>query len=677
MTTPRVPPANERPFPEEGTGTTGPGSRPGLAPDPAGAPPGLEAPLESDATFRVAMEHSPIGMALAAPDGRLLRVNRALARLLGRDEASLAGCTWQDVTHPEDLGNHLEMVRDALEGRLENFQMRKRYLRPDGTVVWGDLSVACIRDAASRPRGFVSQVVDVTESVLAKEALRESEAKLVAAQRIAHVGSWILGPGAGGAWWSDEMYRIFGLEVADSPPPFSTHQEVFTPETRGPLARAIGTALETLEPWEITVGFLHPDGRVHYAVSRGEATREADGRVVLHGTFADVTALHEAQERLARAQRVELVGRLAGGVAHEFNNLLMAINGYAEFVAESLAEDDPLRDDVLAIRQAGIRAALLTRQLLAFGRRQTLRPVLLDLSEVILEMAPMLRSLVGERVGLALPSAELDWRVRADRTTLESALTNLVLNARDAMPAGGLLTLEVAPVTLGPGARPPARPGEFVRVSVSDTGTGIAPEDLPHLFEPFFTRKEPGHGAGLGLSSVEGIVSQSGGFVTVDTKPGAGSTFSIHLPRSAGSPAEAASPSPASARAPLRTRILVVDDDPSVRLVTARMLRALGHEVVDLGDPVEALERARGASEAFDLLVTDVMMPGMDGCELGRRLQAHFPGLRILYMSGYSSETLFGDGLLEEGTPYLNKPFSAEELLTRVRAALGLEGTVR
>ena len=350
-----------------------------------------------------------------------------------------------------------------------------------------------------------------------------------------------------------------------------------------------------------------------------------------------------------------------------------APRSFADFLADGIPASDPLHDDAVSIREAGTRAADLTHQLLAFGRRQALRPTVVDAGDVVAGIAPILHSLMGDEVALVISRSGPIGRVRVDRAELEGAIVNLVLNARDAMPGGGSVAIEAADETVGandPRLHPPAEPGEYVRISVTDTGTGIAPDVLPHVFEPFFTTKALGRGSGLGLSSVEGAVVQSGGFVGVESAAGIGSAFSIFLPRSAEDATPAQPTRPGLVATGMRATILLVEDEPGVRAVTARTLRGLGHTVIEASAPVVAIAIAEAGVTPFDLLLTDLMMPGMNGRDLADRLAAQRPGLPVIYMSGYPPETIVGDGLLDEGTPLLHKPFTREELAGRVQRAL-------
>src|SRR6266571_4899733 len=396
------------------------------------------------------------------------------------------------------------------------------------------------------------------------------------------------------------------------------------------------------------------------------------------GTQRDITDLKRLEDQLRQAQKMEAVGRLAGGVAHDFNNLLTAILGSVELLLRELEPASPLRQDAAEIKKAGERAAALTRQLLAYSRRQVLNPEVLDLNRVVADMDRMLRRLIGEDVDLVTrPAPDLD-AVRADRGQIEQVLVNLVLNARDAMPQGGKLTIETANVELDPGyveTHEGARAGAYALLAVSDTGSGMDAETTAHLFEPFFTTKEVGKGTGLGLATVYGIVKQSEGYITAYSEPGHGTTFKIYLPRAAAP--GAASPTPPAPPAPQgkataggSETILVVEDEEAVRSLSRRALEASGYTVLaaaDGPDAVRLLERYRGP---IHLVLTDVIMPGMNGRELAQRLVQRRPGLRVLYMSGYPGDAIVHRGALEPGTAFLQKPFMPEDLARKVREVL-------
>ena len=431
-------------------------------------------------------------------------------------------------------------------------------------------------------------------------------------------------------------------------------------------------------------------------VEREYTLRSTDGRVVLLSLRAvrldqstvlafgtDVTeerktadALRASEEQLQQARKMEAVGRLAGGIAHDFNNLLTVIGGYADLIDASLPAADPTRPGIREIQRAARRAADLTTQLLAFSRRQVLQPRVIDLNEVIRGMEDMLRRVIREDIELATSLAPDLGTVRADRGQIEQVMMNLAANARDAMPRGGRFTIETSRRVVEPGPGPAAGsvPGpsleESVCLRVSDSGTGMDPETLARIFEPFFTTKEQGKGTGLGLATVYGIVTQSGGQIRCESQPGKGSTFLITFPVAGGRADEPDSPAP---RGLPRTRgevILLVEDEDSVRRYVASVLEGAGYRVISARDGVEAFQTISSGGCGVQLLLSDVVMPMMSGPELGERARALCPGLPILYMSGFAESSIVHHGVLDPGVNLIMKPFEAHDLLGRIRALL-------
>jgi PAS domain S-box-containing protein len=390
------------------------------------------------------------------------------------------------------------------------------------------------------------------------------------------------------------------------------------------------------------------------------------------GLAEDVTDQRMLEAQFRQAQRLEAVGRLAGGVAHDFNNILTAITGYTELLLSDLDPEDPKRGDLGEIRAAAQRAAALTRQLLAFSRKQVLQVKVLDLNAVIRTLDRMLRRLIGEDISLEIALCEGLGAVRADPAQVEQVIMNLAVNARDAMPGGGRLTIETANAVLDEAfarAHRGAVPGRYVMLAVSDTGVGMDEDTRSHVFDPFFTTKEPGKGTGLGLSTVYGIVKQSGGSVWAYSEPGEGATFKLYLPWVDEKPDDlnhAAIPPAAGGH----ETVLLVEDDASVREVLVQALEQKGYRVLRASDGQMALDLARAHPAQIHLLVTDLVMPGMTGRELGLALLAERPDLRVIYMSGYADEAVVRHGVLERGLHYLQKPFAIAEIARKVREVL-------
>jgi PAS domain S-box-containing protein len=392
----------------------------------------------------------------------------------------------------------------------------------------------------------------------------------------------------------------------------------------------------------------------------------------------EVTERRRLETRVHQTQRMEAIGRLAGGIAHDFNNILSAIHGFASIVHDELPERDHLRGDVQEILKAVERAANLTRQLLAFGRRQVLQPKVIDVAAYVRDVERMLRPIVGEDIEIVLRlEDEVPVTARADPSQLEQVLINLVVNARDAMPTGGRLTIEAGNTIVGNDATRESaelRPGVYVVLTVSDTGVGMSRKVQDHIFEPFFTTKESGQGSGLGLSTVFGIVKQSGGHIFVDSDPGRGSTFRIFFPASRERPTKVVTSTnlPPARLVGVET-ILLVEDESAVRTFVARALRQQGYQVLDASNGGEALMIAEQHPGTIHLLLTDVIMPRISGKQLAERLRLMRTDLRILYMSGYAEEIIAPHGVLEPGAAFIEKPLTAEGLGRKIREILDAE----
>ena len=399
------------------------------------------------------------------------------------------------------------------------------------------------------------------------------------------------------------------------------------------------------------------------------------GRTVI--VVSDITIRRRLEEQLFQSQRMESIGRLSGGVAHDFNNLLTVILTTVSLIDEETGGDHPLKDDIDEIREAAQRAAGLTRQLLAFSRRQVLQPAVVDLNQLVGDMDRMLRRLIGEDIDLRTSLAADLEPVTADPGQVEQVIMNLAVNARDAMPAGGKLTLETANVVLDDKyteEHAEVTPGPYVMLAVSDTGVGMDAETCRHIFEPFFTTKDKARGTGLGLATVYGIVKQSGGHIWLYSEPGKGATFKIYLPvRVSAKQAAAADVAGASlpARAAdARTTVLVIEDEKAVRDLAVRVLEGEGYQVIAAASGADALVVSAGLDGQIDLLLTDVVMPGMSGRQAAEALSEQRPELRVLYMSGYTDNAIVHHGVLDEGTHFLQKPFTREGLLAKVRDVL-------
>jgi PAS domain S-box-containing protein len=406
----------------------------------------------------------------------------------------------------------------------------------------------------------------------------------------------------------------------------------------------------------------------------GRAVSSADEPAdVLEAIAEDVTDRRALEDQFRQAQKMEAVGRLAGGVAHDFNNLLMVISGYAEVILAKLPLEDPLHEKGRAIQLAADRATTLTRQLLAFSRKQLLELKVVDVNAIVQDMERLLRPLIGENIELVTLLAPTAAHTRADAGQLEQVLMNLVVNAKDAMPSGGKLTIQTQNVVMDESHRRDQqfiRPGVYVMLSVADTGTGMDRETQSRIFEPFFTTKEKGKGTGLGLSTVYGIVKQSGGYVMVQSEQGRGTAFQIYLPQVEGTAEKHATPAPDPALGGTET-VLLVEDEESVRQLVRDTLAAKGYQVLEAESGEAGLAEAARYQGTISLVITDVVMPGMSGRELVKQLAQSRPDARVLYLSGYTEDAIVSDGSIESGTAFLQKPFSLQSLSRKVREVLG------
>ena len=399
----------------------------------------------------------------------------------------------------------------------------------------------------------------------------------------------------------------------------------------------------------------------------------AEGTATLLGVATEITERKRLEEQLLQSQKMEAVGQLAGGVAHDFNNILTAIVGYTDLLAAELGSNVRQLEDLDEIRKAARRAAALTRQLLAFSRKQVLEPRIIDVNSVVLNLDKMLRSLISENIELKTDLADNLGAARADPNQIEQVIMNLAINARDAMPDGGTVTIETGNVTLDDayaGQHVSVIPGEYVMLAVSDTGCGMDAKTQSRIFEPFFTTKPAGRGTGLGLSTVYGIVKQTGGNIWLYSEPGKGTTFKVYLPAIAALPEDIGKVAPAEAPRRGAGTVLVVEDDEQLRRLTHRALDAQGYTVLVADRGATALDIARRHKGEIDLLLTDVIMPDTNGRKLAETIRAARPGMRVLYMSGYPDGAIASHGMLEPGVAYLAKPFTTEAITRRVREVL-------
>jgi two-component system, cell cycle sensor histidine kinase and response regulator CckA len=571
----------------------------------------------------------------------------------------------------------------AERDRTGSFSGKVFFIRKDGTSFPTECSSVVLPGYEDPPLAFVI-FRDISERVIAEAELRESEARLVRAQAVAHVGNWEMELPSKEMWASAEAKRIYGLP-SDSP--HFSHEiarSVPLEEEHPRLDAALDDLVTGRGPYDLEFRIRRAeDGAIRLIHSTADLAADESGvptRVV--GVIEDITerrraeaALKESEELLLQSQKMEAVGQLAGGIAHDFNNLLTAIIGYSDLVlGDERVENLSAWDDVHEIKAAAERASALTRQILAFSRRQALRPRVTSLNDILIGMEPLLRRTLGEDIELVSRRQPDLGLTEVDTHQFERVLMNLAINSRDAMPLGGRLIFETCNIELDEDScrtRPDVMPGSYVMLSVADTGVGMDPDTASHIFEPFFTTKGPGEGTGLGLSTVYGIVRQSGGSIEVFSEPGAGTMFKVLLPRAtrpAGAPARV---SPQETPAHGGETILIVEDDPSLRNLVSRVLKNLGYTTVVADDAEAAFAVLRDENRPVDLLLTDIVLPGsVRGDILAQRAIDMRPGLPVLHMSGYARDTSLQTGTLDEGINFIAKPFTPEMLGKMVREVL-------
>ncbi len=512
----------------------------------------------------------------------------------------------------------------------------------------------------------------------ADDALRRNEERLKLALTASKMGTWDWEVERDYVSWSEGVAPLFGLPSDSFGHDFAAYLTLISEQDQGRVRAAIDAVLwGEAQDYGVEHRVSWPDGSLHWLECKGRVYRRDDGTPTrMAGTVSDISerkraelALRESEEQLRQSQKMEAIGRLAGGVAHDFNNLLTAIGGYSSLALLEFPLDDPRREYLEEIQRAGERGASLTKQLLASGRKQVLSPRLLDLNALVDDLTSLLRRVIGEDV-------ELDWQrssapavVYADAGQLEQVIMNLAVNARDAMPQGGLLAIASSSVVIDAGdVRAPE--GRFVRLSVSDSGHGMDEDTMARMFEPFFTTKDPGKGTGLGLSTVYGIVQQLSGSIRARSVLGQGTQFEIYLPERERAALSEAPESIAPAATGGAETVLLVEDESQVRKLVYEVLQSRGYRVLAAKDALEAVPLEENYPDRIDLLITDVVMPGMSGRELAQHLSATRPQTKVLFVSGYTDDALLRHGATTPGTAFLQKPFALEDLLRRVRALL-------
>lgn len=607
------------------------------------------------------------------PGPRIVFVNEAFTKHTGFAAEEAIGQSPRILQGPETQRESLDKIRDALERKAPVRTEVINYTR-SGEPFWLELDIVPIDDETGRFTHFVSVQRDITVRKKLEAALAENEERFRLIAKATSDVVWDWNVETGETWWNEGMQMHFGYSL-DTNQSFEFWADNIHTDDRERILAAVREFLDSQETyWEAEYRFLKANGETTYIKATAFAIRDANGKAIrMLGSMSDVTDERKLDEHLAEAQKLEAIGQLTGGIAHDFNNLLTVILGNAEDLAEELSGNEDLRTLAEMSARAALRGAELTDRLLAFSRRQALEPRKLDVNELLNSLRGLFRRTLAEDIDIAYYLSDEALCAFADEGQLEAALLNLAINARDAMPEGGCLTFETTEVVLDENyaaRHQEVSPGSYVKISISDSGTGMPPEVAEKVFEPFFTTKEVGKGSGLGLSMVFGFVKQSRGHIKIYSEVGEGTTINLYLPVFSEAVDVEALNIPYETVVGGSETVLLVEDDQMVREHTRTQLRSHGYKVLHAADGWEALEQLKERSD-IDLLLTDVVMPrGLNGAELARKAQKLCPGLKVLFTSGYAENAIVHRGRLDPGVLLLHKPYRRKELAAKVRQAL-------
>ena len=608
--------------------------------------------------------------------GRCLTWNPSIERVLGYQKEEFIGRPVTDLYTPEDQADAVAERALGEAADSGSFSAERWIVRQDGSRFPAQVSLARVLNRQGEVLGFFGRLRDLTEVKRVEEELGRSKEALDLANEAAGLGTWDHDLLTGELHLDSRAKALLGFPP-DAPTSYAAWTAVIHPDDLPAAQEILERAQRERQPFSTEYRVIWPDRSVHWlaVIGRGSYSPTVGRPMRMRGILLDMTERKRTEERLQEVMRLEAIGRLAGGIAHDLNNMLVAILGFSDLLAQSLAPNDPRLEDVHQINDAAERSAELTRQLLAFARRELIQPRKLDLNAIVRYAGGMLRPVLGENIRLVMQLSPDVGAIHADPARVEQILMNLVLNSRDAMPRGGEVIVETAGVTLESdnlawqqqSEAPPT--GRYALLAVTDSGHGMDPDTLQHIWEPFFTTKPAGKGTGLGLSVVYGSVKQSGGFVWVDSEVDRGTIVRVYWPvmsQEAEKPTQRPAPTPSERGS---ETLLVVEDERVVRALMVRSLTGLGYRCLEAADAHEALLVLQ-QQEKVDLVITDVVMPGTSGGDLGLLLADRYPTLRVLYTSGFADNEVVRRGLLDVGRPFLQKPFAPRELARKVREVL-------
>lgn len=634
-------------------------------PDPHTSEPIPPGPA-GDERYRTLFNYAPDGIIIADRSGRYLDANPSVCRMLGYSHAELVGKSASDIVMPSEI-DHVEPALSTIHGPSA-YRREWQLRRKDGSTFAADVMATVMPDG-----NLLAMFRDLTARKQADEAIVIAEERMRFALEGAHIGFWDMDSKTGVLRWSPEMEDQYGIPRGSFGGTFAAFVALLHPDDRDSVLERISRATGAGGDFTVQHRIIRPDGTVRSLSGAGRIVTDGAGQAMRAiGISQDVTDRDMLQAQLHQAQKMEAIGRLAGGVAHDFNNLLTVMLGFCEMLLEGQQQTGHDRTSIEQIQRAATRAAELTRQLLAFSRQEIIELKTLDVAAILADLRPMLGRLIREDVHVVyVVHADLAG-ITADRGQLEQVILNLAVNAQDAMPGGGTLTIEAGNAHLDGTYSAPqfsAVPGPYVAITVSDSGKGMTAAVQERLFEPFYTTKPPGEGTGLGLATVHGIVARAGGSVSVRSEPGRGTSFTVYLPQAASDEKTVELPAPAAASLNGTEVVLVVEDADILRDLTRRLLERRGYTVLVAASAAEAIHQF-DQHPSIQLILTDVVMPGMSGPALIQLLLERRPGLKVIYMSGYTDEAIVQHGVLKPGIAFVHKPFTANAMARKLRETL-------